>query len=254
MLVMNELKVAEDAIEKSDLGDRPSSTLTSVAKYYKKIGLGRLDIRNKLESFLVRCDKNASVVKWGSVIEHAISRADKYALISVDHVDITRQEMDVIEAVSGVQTQRLAFTLLAISKYQDIVNENNNQWVSVRDVDIMRMANINTSIRRQSKMYADLYDSGLIQFSKRIDNTNVRVLFATSGDAAIQITDMRNLGYQYLKTKQDGFFECEMCGVTEKIKNPGKGRPQKYCLSCAIEMKTVQSVNSVMRSRTRLNQ
>ena len=61
------------------------------------------------------------------------------------------------------------------------------------------MANIKTSIKRQSLMFAELRNAGFIRFSKKIDNLNVQVLFMTPGETAIHIQDFRNLGYQYLK-------------------------------------------------------
>ena len=86
----------------------------------------------------------------------------------------------------------------------------------------MRMANINTSIKRQSLMYYNLNAAGLIQFSKKVDNTNVKVCFMAPGDVVMSITDFRNLGYQYLKY---------------------------HCPACAIEVATQQQVNRVMRLR-----
>jgi len=98
-------------------------------------------------------------------------------------------------------------------------------------------------------MYATLRDTGLIQFSKKVDNTNVRVCFAEDGDVAMTITDLRNLGYQYLKYHGEPYFECTNCGITVKIDEPTKGRKQKYCKECAVEIKTKQNVNAVMRHR-----
>lgn len=132
-----------------------------------------------------------------------------------------------------------------------MVNEQNDYWVNSKDNEIMSFANINTSIRRQCAMYATLRELGLIQFSKKVDNTNVRVCFATDGDTAMTITDLRNLGYQYLKYHGEPYFECVNCGITTKYSNPVKGRSQKYCEACARDMYLKQTVNSVMRQRNK---
>ena len=113
----------------------------------------------------------------------------------------------------------------------------------------MAFANINTSIRRQCAMYATLRDAGLIQFSKKVDNTNVRVCFIADGETSMTITDLRNLGYQYLKYHGEPYFECVNCRITTKYSNPVKGRSQKYCEACAREVKIRNSVNSVMQRR-----
>ena len=101
-------------------------------------------------------------------------------------------------------------------------------------------------------MFAELKDADMIQFSRKIDNLNVKVVFMEGDVSALHIQDFRNLGYQYLKYYGAPYFECENCGMTVKIQEPAKGRRQKYCPSCAIEVKTRQNVNAVMRRRNAL--
>ena len=172
--------------------------------------------------------------------------------IILDGVDITGEELAKIETLEGKQIRRLAFTLLCVAKYWDAASDRNNGWVNTSDKEIMQMANINTSIKRQSLMFAELRDAGFIRFSKKIDNLNVQVQFIQAGETAIHIQDFRNLGYQYLKYYGGAYFECENCGLTVKAQSPAKGRPQKYCPSCAVEVKTRQTVNAVMRCRNAL--
>ena len=126
---------------------------------------------------------------------------------------------------------------------------NGDSWVNNKDNEIMAMANINTSIKRQGMMYRTLRECGMVQFSKKVDNTNVRVCFAEDGDVVMHVTDFRNLGYQYLKYHGEPYFECENCGITSKINDPIKGNKIKYCSNCAIEIHTQQMVNSVMKRR-----
>ena len=109
------------------------------------------------------------------------------------------------------------------------------------------MANINTSVKRQSTMFAELKAAGMIRFSRKIDNLNVRVVFIEDGEAALHIQDFKNLGYQYLKYYGGPYFECENCGLTVKIQEPARGRRQKYCPSCATEVSVRQRVNWAMR-------
>ena len=103
-------------------------------------------------------------------------------------------------------------------------------------------------------MFGQLKDAGMIRFSKQIDNLSVQVLFAEDGDVALRVTDFRNLGYQYMKYHGEPYFECANCGITTKIANPenkNSSWKQKYCRECAVEIKTKQNVNSVMRHRHR---
>lgn len=250
MIVLNEIDWARDVLQSNSLGNKPYETFCRVAKYYVHDGYTKQKIRKKLEDFLLRCDPKASIPKWSNTIDYAIKYALKHPAVEIDGISITKSELEKINAISGKQIRRLAFTLLCLAKYYDVVNPNGDHWVNSEDNEIMRMANISTSIRRQSDMFHQLWKLGLIQFSKKIDNTNVRVLFIDdSDDVEMTITDFRNLGYQYLMYKGDPFFICENCGIVTKIKNPDVGRRQKYCPSCAKEIQLQQIMSSVMRKR-----
>lgn len=250
-IVLNEHYYAEQAIQTRGLGKKPSETLSRVARYYIDScdSANKKTIRSNLDLFLLQCDSTASIPKWSKMLDFATDWAFKHEAIQIDSIIITKPEMDKIDSLDGKQIRRLAFVLLCLSKYWNIVNSQNDNWVNSKDNEIMAFANINTSIRRQCAMYATLRDTGLIQFSKKVDNTNVRVCFAEDGEVAMTITDLRNLGYQYLKYHGEPYFECTNCGITVKIDEPTKGRKQKYCKECAVEIKTKQNVNAVMRHR-----
>lgn len=250
-IVLNEHYYAEQAIQTRSLGKKPSETLSRVARYYIDScdSTNKKTIRSKLDLFLLQCDSTASIPKWSKMLDFATDWAFKHEAIQIDSIIITKPEMDKIDSLDGKQIRRLAFVLLCLSKYWNIVNSQNDNWVNSKDNEIMAFANINTSIRRQCAMYAALRDAGLIQFSKKVDNTNVRVCFAEDGEAAITITDLRNLGYQYLKYHGEPYFECSNCGLTVQYDNPVKGKSKKYCDSCARDIHTKQMVNSVMRRR-----
>lgn len=248
-IVLNEHEWAENMINSRTLGNKPFETLSRVAKYYIDKKYSKKDTRNLLDTFLLQCDPKASLPKWADTLDRAVSRALKYDAIQVDGIDITKAEMGKIDALEGKQMRRLAFTLLCLAKYWDIVNPAGDHWVNSKDSDIMAMANVKTSVKRQSLMYHTLNELGLIQFSKKVDNTNVKVCFIEDGDVAMTITDFRNVGYQYLKYHGEPYFECQNCGIITRLGSPAKGIKQKYCKSCAAEVAMKQRVNSVMRRR-----
>ena len=240
-------------IRERSLGKKPFETLCRVGKYYLDKQYPRRKVRKMLDTFLLQCDPNASLPKWSDTIDHALERASKYDAVCVSYLTVTKPELKKIDELSGRQTQRLAFTLLCLAKYWDLVNRSADHWVNSRDTEIMRMANINTSIKRQSALYHQLREAGLIQFSKKVDNTNVRVCFLEDGEDAIHISDFRNVGYQYMKHRGEPYFECQNCGITTKLENPKNGARPKYCRECAAEIAMRQRVNSVMRKRTKTN-
>lgn len=253
-IVLNEHYYAEQAIQTRSLGKKPSETLSRVARYYIDScnNTTKKAIRNKLDLFLLQCDSTASIPKWSKMLDFATDWAFKHEAIQIDSISITKPELENINSLQGKQIRRLAFALLCLSKYWNIVNAKNDNWVNSKDNEIMAFANINTSIRRQCAMYTALRDAGLIQFSKKVDNTNVRVCFLEDGDTAMTITDLRNLGYQYLKHHGEPYFECQNCGVTTRYSNPSKTGGQKYCNTCAYEINVQNAVNSTMSRRAKL--
>lgn len=248
-IVLNEYEWAERAIKDKALGKNPYETLSRVAKYYTYKNYTRKEVRRLLDEFLLQCEPAVSLVTWSDTLDSAAKSATKYPLVMLDSIEITAPEMERIDSLPGKPVKRLAFTLLCIAKYMHSISESTNYWVTTPDNEIMKMANISTSIKRQSSMFGQLKDEGMIRFSKQIDNLSVQVLFAEPGDTVLRITDFRNLGYQYMKYHGEPYFECTHCGLTDKIKNPTNGRPQKYCPQCAAEIRTRQNVNSVMRRR-----
>ncbi len=244
-IVLNEYEWAEQAIRNHELGKRPAETLGRVSRYYYANQYDKRELRKKLDEFLLQCDPNASTVQWSDFLDKLAKNAGKYPLARIDSIPVSRAEMEKIEALEGIQVRRLAFTLLCAAKYWDLVSPSNNHWVNTPDREIMQMANIQTSIRRQSAMFGRLERDGMIRFSKRVDNLNVQVLFMEDGEEALRIRDFRNLGYQYLRYYGSGYMECACCGMTVKR----QGNAQKYCSACAAEIHTSQMINAVMRQR-----
>lgn len=248
MIVLNETEWARQAIRSANLGKKPVETLGRIARFYIDGGCSKEETIIMLRQFLLRCDPSVSLPRWSQTISRTVSRALKTPALNIDYIPITRKELEAVGLVQGRQCKRLAFTLLCLSKYWRNVNPKSDGWVNNKDSEIMRLANINTSALRQCLMYNTLNDMGLIQFSKRVDVTSVKVLFANDeSEEVLQIKDFRNLGYQYLKYCGERYIECEGCGITTKCNDVGRAR--KYCDSCAAAAKIRQSINSVMRQR-----
>ena len=249
-VVLNEYDWAEDAIRNQSLGKKPSETLGRVAKYYINKGASKREARLQLEAFLKQCDPTASIPKWSTMLDYAVSKALKYGIIEIDCVNVSKNELERINSLDGRPIKRLAFTLLCLAKYWDAVNPNGDHWVINKDTEIMKLANINTSIRRQSAMFAELNKLGMVQFSKKIDNTSIRVCFIEEGETAMSLCDFRDLGYQYLMYMGEPYYACESCGaIIKKNSKSTVGRKSKYCPECAAEIKIRQNVASVMRGR-----
>ena len=249
-LILDENKWAEERLKYPTLNESPAITLTRIARYYIENGYNNSDVKQKCEEYILRCDPKASIPKWDDLLDKAIKKAYKRKPIKIDHIDINKEELDTIKNnLKSIVQQRLAFTLLCVSKYWDEVNDKNDHWVNTEEKEIVKMANIRGSIKRISELFAAIKNAGLLKFANRVDSLNMRVLFSCDGEPEIRIYDMRNLGYQYEKYRGGDYFECKNCGITTKMRSPNRGRRQVYCDDCAIKIDLRNRVNSVMRRR-----
>ena len=250
-IVLDEYVWAEQAIRDRDLGKNPSETLSRISRYYAAQNYSKRDVRHMLDIFLVQCDPRVSLPSWADKLDKIANNCKKNPPVKIDKIPITVSEMSKIQALGKKQLRRLAFVLLCVAKYWDCVSENNNHWVNTADKEILKMANINTSIERQSALFSELRQAGMIKFSKKIDNLNVQVLFVDEckDHPVMEINDFRNLGYQFMKYCGEPYFACANCGIVTKKKDPTRGRSQKYCPDCAAEIRTQQSIDAVMRRR-----
>lgn len=233
MIILNEESVAKERLETPSLDNSPLDILTLIARYYIKEGYKPKVIQRLLETYILRCDSMASLPKWGNVIDIALKNAARRPLVKIRCISVSKTEIETIQTLQGRQAQRLAFTLLCLSKYWNAVNRVHTYWVNTPDNQIMKLANIKASIKQQSAIYRRLRDAGLIEFSRKIDNTNVRVLFADQGTPVLQVEDFRNLGFQYQQFLGEPYKECALCGEIFPTPKRQKGMPRKYCKSCA---------------------
>lgn len=239
-IVLDEYAWAQNALRTCSLGKKPAETLTRLAKYYKANGCKKSEVPTLLFQFILTCDPSTSLKRVSSLIDLAVSRAWKYPIIRIDELVISQVEMDAVDSIDGVTLRRLAFTLLCLAKYHDAVNGDSSHWVNDRDTDIMRMANVHKSIKEQSEMFAKLRELGLIRFSNKVDSLSVQILFIKDGEPAMEITDFRNVGYQYMLYHGGSFYRCENCGLVVRLKTPSNARQPKYCQDCATEIQLQQ--------------
>lgn len=245
-IVLNERACAEYALDNLSLGAKPIETLGRVARYYYSIGYKKKDIGSLLEDFMLKCDPAINIVKWQTAIDRQVSNADKYELIDISGISITRAEIDKIQQIDGKLLQRLMFTMLCLSKYGNAVNPKNNNWVNKKDQEIFSLANISLTTKRQSLMINDLWTMQYIGFSRVVDNININVkIIDDSSPTVLYISDFRNLGNQYMRYCGEKYIECECCGKVVK-ENHGK---QHYCNECAIEIDRQKSLERYYKSQ-----
>lgn len=235
MVVLNERKYAEELLASEKFPDKPTSALNRLVRYYKANGNNRGEVRKLLEDYLQQRDPQLNLIKWQRTIERAIRAQWKYELVEIDSIPITRGEMKICEGIKQRENQRLMFTLTCLAKFFNAINEKNNGWVNQKDNDIFNAANVKLTIRRQSIALMTLHDLGLIEFSNRVDNINIRVTCLSDPedqDVVMQVTKLQDLGNQYLAYHGEKFLECNMCGRLVRRTN----NRQHHCRDCTAKI------------------
>lgn len=235
MVVLNERKYAEELLASEKFPEKPTSALNRLVRYYKADGNNRGEVRKLLEDYLQQRDPQLNLMKWQRTIERAIRAQWKYELVEIDSIPITRGEMKICEGIKQRENQRLMFTLICLAKFFNAINEKNNGWVNQKDNDIFNAANVKLTIRRQSIALMTLHDLGLIEFSNRVDNINIRVTCLSDPedqDVVMQVTKLQDLGNQYLAYHGEKFLECNMCGRLVRRTN----NRQHHCRDCTAKI------------------
>lgn len=244
-LIMREFEWVEGLMNNRVLPGKPYKFFESLARYYTSMGYNDAQIKDAIKDYTLLCNPTAAFFKeYGLVLDTALKSSKKREPISVDNIVITQPELDSISAIDNLSAKKMAFSALCIAKFRDKVNPDNNHWVNEKLSVITAAANVRTSIKNQCLIYNMLQGYGLIEFAKRPDSNNMRVLFIQDGDEAARITSLKDLGNRYLMLCGKPYFECCECGAVSKYRTPSNPRGQKYCDNCSCLVAYNQRVAS----------
>lgn len=239
-IVLNETKYAEYILEKGEVGNKPTSTLFLLGKYYRqKKQLGKEDTVKNLNNFMYQNYKNYNPALWEDVIEDISKKAKKYTLREIDSIGITQSELDNLSKLCNVKYEKLLFTMLCYAKLYNTISETNNGWVNTDIRELYKVARITVKYRKDKFLFLnDIERTGLISFSNKNDNLNLKVNFIDmNGEAILKITDFRELGYEYMNYIGNGkFIRCRECNRLTKKKTNN----QLYCVECSKNINVIK--------------
>lgn len=245
-IILNEKAYAEEILLKDKLDKKPTFDLRILAKYYcHEKNMTPHKIYIELVNVMENKYNNFSLAKWQSILLDLSNNSKKYKLIQIEYIPITKNELLTINEISSRPMKRLAFTLLCLAKYKNIINPKNNDWENYSFKDIFKMANIQASRKEQGCMIHDLRNLGLIKMNKIVDNLSINVCYVDNckSDEILMIKDFRNLGYEYLLYCGEKFVRCEKCGVLIRQTN----NRLKYCKGCSIEINNIKTLEKYYR-------
>ena len=174
----------------------------------------------------------------------------------LDHIYITKSELDFISKLDDIKLEKIAFVLLALAKYHNEVSEDYDDRVYIKLSEVKNMARINMNRIDFEYFYANLYDKCVLQHNTSPTSTMQIVNFVSHNqddEIAFELkeVDYLELAYVYLSWKNNGkgYTRCTKC---DRLMRQSKTRPRKYCEECAKEVITEQKRQWAKKSRKNL--
>lgn len=250
-MILDEFELAEQIMTTKRVDKR--SDLFILAKYLRnEVGFDEDESFSVLNNVLSHFDKKYNPVKSANYLMKMIKKAENYKLRKVEDIHITQSELGKIESLDNLKLQRLLFTLLVYAKFNNALSGDNNNWCNVSINELYKTAKVSTrNSKEKALLLKKLKDNNLISFSKKNTNLNVRISFVDENidEHDLIISDLRELGYQYLNlTQSEQFTKCLKCGVLIKKKSKSD-HSTKYCGQCVTKQNIENKRNSFSKTR-----
>lgn len=222
-IVLNEKKYAEKLIETKQFNEENFFIeLNILIRYlYHCKEIRRAEIIKFLKELFSQTDIKCTDDNLYDYVDKGILKAKKRKPIEIEYIPISKIELEAIHAVQNNPKERLLFTLLVLAKYNNLKSgrEHNNDWVNFDEKTIFKLARVACTLKERDKMIYELKECGFISNSKKITSLNLKVNFIDESETALKITDMRELGFQYLETLPNNLVRrCSSCGKPYKLK------------------------------------
>lgn len=230
-IILNEKTYAEKLINDKTVHPKELSyDLNILVRYLSSTGLKRNEIHKYINDFMLEAYPDFNINLWSKYIDKYINKAKKRDLFEIEYVPITQKELDKIREIKNPQKERLLFTLLSLTKLNNLKSKSNNNWVNYDEKIIFQLARVACSERNRNIMIYDLKEAGYVKNSKK--TLNIQVCFIdNSSTPVMKLTDMRELGYQYEELKKKTLIRrCFKCGKAFKLKS--QNDKTRMCSSC----------------------
>lgn len=248
-VILNEEEYAKRIIDTGEVGNKPTSTLFLLSRYFRqKMEYGEKKTEKELNQFMVNNYKNYIPAQWEDMIEDIAKKGKKYKLQKIDYIGITQKELDKISKVCNLKYEKLLFTMLCYAKLYNHLSETNNSWVNTDIRELYKIARVTVKYRNDKFLYLnDLEAAGLISFSNKNDNLNMKINFVDQfTDYVLKVDDFRELGYIYQQYTNNGSFtNCKECGRLIKKTN----NKCLYCNDCKVLISARQKRDWDLKNR-----
>ena len=230
-IIMNELAHAENIINNKMIDNENFYIdLYILTKYLKTKEYTFKNTVKFIDKLMKEIIIGFNIEKYTEYIEKKYKQ--KNTLYAIDHVPVTKTEMDKIKDIKSLPEERVMFTLLVLAKFNNLKHDKNNSWVNYDERTIFELANSNKiTSNNRDKMYYDLKELGYIKNSKKLTSLNSQVLIVDTREEVLKVTELENLGYQYERTLlRNNIRVCTSCGKLYRLK--GKNERASLCPKC----------------------
>lgn len=235
-IVLDEYVVLDKALKDGIVDNRPTLTILVLAKHYLGEGCERDRVIFNINNFMCKHYQGYIFANWQKTIRNIVDKVNRrgdFNLVNIKEVMIYKEELNVVKSISNLKFERLAFTLLVYAKIYNILNKNNTNWVNAEFKDVLNDTGMRISRYDGALMVYELKKKGLLQPSRIVDSTNIKVLFAEDeGDVAFKVSHFDNIiDYYYQWLEPEKYMNCEVCNVP--VKKTSNRR--RYCNKCGRE-------------------
>jgi predicted RNA-binding Zn-ribbon protein involved in translation (DUF1610 family) len=209
-----------------------------IKHYYLEGIVSELLLREKILEYLKANYEGYKRAKWEETISKIVHnylgmvKRNKIdvKIIDITEIDITKQELIIIEYLEDIKLEKLAFIMLVYAKISNIMMDNTEGWINKSCSVICKEAKVNLKGIEKDRIFNELYKIEYIKQRKNTAKTNMKVCYVLEdSEVMITIKDFKDVIYQYLIWKGERWKKCEVCGRWIKVK--GK-KPQQYCPNC----------------------
>ena len=182
-----------------------------------------------LTDFIKSTGINYRPSDWEKSVERQVDRTRNNPPINIEYIGITQKELEDIARLKSPPVERIAFTALCLAKYRNILCVRNNNWICTSHKMLFSLSSVNKTGYEKEMMIHKLVKAGMLQPALAVGNTNLQVKFIDDSSLIVlKITDMRELGKEYMLYRGKKYARCENCGrLFYKRSNS-----QLYCKNC----------------------
>ncbi|MEG0899389.1 MAG: hypothetical protein RSF40_06745 [Oscillospiraceae bacterium] len=250
MLILNETQFTEDLINKQL--EFPYSTLSRTAfikllcRYYKTDENYYDKITEILKFYFPQTFYKE---QWGTKIknEHNKCVKDDLCLTNRECICIYQSDIEKVKALDDIKLQKLLLTAMFLARFHD-----NEGWVGTYSIkeygSLFKLANLSVTKDIKLSMINELYNLGFIAVGKKNTNVNLKIDLWHNDVVQMEITDLQNIGNQYVAKFVSGWKMCTVCNKIFRTKSTG--RPPIYCNKCAIKINQEKTKENIKSKRS----